>query len=1195
MPIRSKAQMRLLFAKENAGELPKGTAKKWVRHTKTPLRSLPERVKEALEGISAMLSPTPITQLGGNTKSMFDDAENVARGPNTGVPDKPVAISSASFLSGASKPGHGFDTTSTSPTMGKLLKPSSGAISKLPNLEKSGDDKSLAAGIMRPDQSPLTMQEPKPSASSSTSVPSLSPSDLGSDPLLSNNGPGKPSTTVPASGKPATTPPLIDFDKINTKLDPDMSAGGDMQRALSSIVNPLAGLNSTPPLVFKDGRPVPQDVLAKYDNPASDASPYKGWFNKLPTANNSTTTPWSNYELSPDGQAAAKQWAMNDKQFAQLSPEQQLSRMWSRPRAQFEQDLLNGRAESLSPDDLHRRLSQPFNHWSQQGYHAGLPNHGLVPDNASLAIPASMGASLMGGAGRAAAGGAGEVLFGGGAAPAIEAAAAPAAGSGAGGGLLASTVPWLRSGAGAVVDPLGAAVRGAYSLPGVAGRVAGPATAATTFAPRLLTGTGAAGNLLRGTGANPSLWAAGTAGAHSLLPKDSQLGLLSPVQALAASGTALNNGASPAHVGSELYQSQVTRPLFGGYENIVKPTAQSLGDAWNESSSLGDFANKGVVKLENKFGPGINQIIDPIRGNANQLTQGGSLLPAGVAGAIGEGLRKSEPTPTTALGDDSPGSFENQYNDAFARGDVAAVQKLRDQQVQLAATNPSQARLSVISSISPADMPISQDPETLGLYEKAKTDPAAYQALHEKHERDFAAKIDGPEAAVAGAGVAAVQGPYAKYKESVSAYNSTQNAIAQAKAEGRPVTSEMLDQERLQKQRVADLRWQVQGRAAQHFDREVVQPTLQEADAMTGKIQAIRARAAAGPLSVEDAQQAQALKQQATRTIDTVSRYSMLRAQLDGRDASPDLSRLKTVSDFHRELSARTPVLDQNGNPVMTSVTDPATGKVTSVPATQASTTLGRQVDSAVMGKIYGAASANGGTANLDQVKAVASGLDDTSKMLLYGGMGLAAVAALGSMLGFGGGAATILGLLGVGAAGYGLYRNEDVQNDPAKLFQGGFWKQLFGISGGDGSAQSPNATNAQTPTSNPAGTSTQSTAANRPPPTTGGTTDANNAAKYFGVNPQVVNNAVSGKLSTNDKLSIVSAFKNKLNDPGLPQVLQQIPEAARQQMANSLAKELQASAFSVNRMGLSASGVGKNEIARMLQVLRQTGITPQG
>lgn len=45
MPFRSKAQMRLFFAKEKRGELPKGTARRWAHETKS-ISKLPERVKK---------------------------------------------------------------------------------------------------------------------------------------------------------------------------------------------------------------------------------------------------------------------------------------------------------------------------------------------------------------------------------------------------------------------------------------------------------------------------------------------------------------------------------------------------------------------------------------------------------------------------------------------------------------------------------------------------------------------------------------------------------------------------------------------------------------------------------------------------------------------------------------------------------------------------------------------------------------------------------------------------------------------------------------------------------------------------------------------------------------------------------------------------------------------------------------------
>lgn len=44
MPFKSKAQQRLLFAKEARGEVRKGTAKRWAHETKD-MKKLPERAK----------------------------------------------------------------------------------------------------------------------------------------------------------------------------------------------------------------------------------------------------------------------------------------------------------------------------------------------------------------------------------------------------------------------------------------------------------------------------------------------------------------------------------------------------------------------------------------------------------------------------------------------------------------------------------------------------------------------------------------------------------------------------------------------------------------------------------------------------------------------------------------------------------------------------------------------------------------------------------------------------------------------------------------------------------------------------------------------------------------------------------------------------------------------------------------------
>ena len=50
MPYRSKAQQRFIFAAEERGDVPKGTAKKWAEHTKN-IKSLPEHVKKAEEDL----------------------------------------------------------------------------------------------------------------------------------------------------------------------------------------------------------------------------------------------------------------------------------------------------------------------------------------------------------------------------------------------------------------------------------------------------------------------------------------------------------------------------------------------------------------------------------------------------------------------------------------------------------------------------------------------------------------------------------------------------------------------------------------------------------------------------------------------------------------------------------------------------------------------------------------------------------------------------------------------------------------------------------------------------------------------------------------------------------------------------------------------------------------------------------------
>ena len=49
MPFKSKSQVRAFFAKEKAGELPAGTAEKWVHETPN-IKRLPEKVKRKKKG-----------------------------------------------------------------------------------------------------------------------------------------------------------------------------------------------------------------------------------------------------------------------------------------------------------------------------------------------------------------------------------------------------------------------------------------------------------------------------------------------------------------------------------------------------------------------------------------------------------------------------------------------------------------------------------------------------------------------------------------------------------------------------------------------------------------------------------------------------------------------------------------------------------------------------------------------------------------------------------------------------------------------------------------------------------------------------------------------------------------------------------------------------------------------------------------
>ena len=53
MPFKSKAQQKWMFAAEARGEVKKGTAERWAKHTKS-IKSLPKKVKKSKKIKKAM-------------------------------------------------------------------------------------------------------------------------------------------------------------------------------------------------------------------------------------------------------------------------------------------------------------------------------------------------------------------------------------------------------------------------------------------------------------------------------------------------------------------------------------------------------------------------------------------------------------------------------------------------------------------------------------------------------------------------------------------------------------------------------------------------------------------------------------------------------------------------------------------------------------------------------------------------------------------------------------------------------------------------------------------------------------------------------------------------------------------------------------------------------------------------------------
>lgn len=79
MPFKSDAQRRFMFAAQDRGEVPQGTAERWARETPN-IKSLPERVKKrkktAAELADAAIAVTPFT----GAMQDFIDGGKSARG-----------------------------------------------------------------------------------------------------------------------------------------------------------------------------------------------------------------------------------------------------------------------------------------------------------------------------------------------------------------------------------------------------------------------------------------------------------------------------------------------------------------------------------------------------------------------------------------------------------------------------------------------------------------------------------------------------------------------------------------------------------------------------------------------------------------------------------------------------------------------------------------------------------------------------------------------------------------------------------------------------------------------------------------------------------------------------------------------------------------------------------------------------------
>lgn len=95
MPFKSKAQQRLFFAKERAGELPKGTALEWAHHTPN-IKALPEHVKKDAVDYGERLAR--LLERRGESELGVPNLKEANAAPAAATAANPAALSTAQLL-----------------------------------------------------------------------------------------------------------------------------------------------------------------------------------------------------------------------------------------------------------------------------------------------------------------------------------------------------------------------------------------------------------------------------------------------------------------------------------------------------------------------------------------------------------------------------------------------------------------------------------------------------------------------------------------------------------------------------------------------------------------------------------------------------------------------------------------------------------------------------------------------------------------------------------------------------------------------------------------------------------------------------------------------------------------------------------------------------------------------------------------